>query len=150
MRRHSYLRAGAINSQGGSSGGPIIVTPGEDGVWSCDPDLPLNSLVYISGSNTVAEADGSSEETMTAIGFVSSKSGSSCAVHSAGELSGFEDLIPGRTYYAGKEPGTIWTSTEEDETFPLVVQVVGKAKTDEVLLVMINPGPFVIFPSISP
>jgi hypothetical protein len=150
MRRHSYLRAGAINSQNGSSGGTVVVVPGEDSVWSCDPGLPLNSLVYISSSNTVAEADGSSQDTMTSIGFVSSKSGSSCSVHSAGELAGFEGLIPGRTYYAGKEPGTIWTPTEEDETFPLVVQVVGKAKTEEVLLVMINPGPFILFPPISP
>jgi hypothetical protein len=126
------------------------VTPGEDGVWTGDPDIPLNSLVYISASNTVAEADASSQDTMMAIGFVSSKNGASCSVRSAGELSGFEDLIPGRTYYAGKEPGAIWTPSEEDEIFPLVVQVVGRAKTEEVLLVMINPGPFILVPPVSP
>lgn len=146
MRRHSYLRHTSRNpsDSSGGSGGPIIITPGEDAIWDCNPDIAINSLVYISDSNTVAEADGSSENTMTAIGFVSSKSGSSCSVHSVGELSGFADLIPSRTYYAGKEPGAIWTPTEEDENFPLVVQVVGKAKTEEVLLVMINPGPFIL------
>jgi len=150
MRRHSYLRAGALSSQGGSSGGTIIITPGEDGIWTCNPSLALNSLVYISASNTVDEASASSEDTMTAIGFATTKNGSACSVQSAGELPGFNGLLPGRTYYAGKEPGTIWTPTEEDETFPLVIQVVGKAKTDEVLLVMINPGPFVLVPPISP
>lgn len=151
MRRHSYLRSGAYSAQSsGGGGGTIIVTPGEDGVWDCDPDIALNALVYISSSNTVAEADGSSESTMTAIGFVASKTGSTCNVQSAGELAGFTGLLPGRTYYAGKTPGSIWTPTEEDEIFPIVVQVVGKAKTDEILLVMINPGPFILVPLVSP
>ena len=147
MRRHSYLRSGPFNPQGGSGGGTVIITPGDDGVWSCDSDLPVRSLVYISASGTVAKADASSEDTMMAIGFVASKDGSSCGVRTHGELGGFEDLIPGRTYYAGKTPGAIWTMTEGDETFPLVVQVIGRAKTESVLLVTVNPGPFIIFPT---
>ncbi len=146
MRKHSYLRSTyTAPTPGGSSG--VIVTPGQSGVWSCDEDLPLRSLVYISGSATVSPANASSNDTMMAIGFLSAISGTSGTVQSSGELGGFSNLVPGNTYYAGKEDGEIWTPSEEDETFPLVVQVVGRAKTEEILLVAINPGPFILVPA---
>lgn len=150
MRRHSYIRKGTRTIPEPTGGGPIIVTPGEGGVWSCPADLPLLSLVYVDSSNHVDKANASSTDTMMSIGFVSSKNGTSCSVQSNGELSGFSGLLPGKTYYASSVAGAIWTPTEESLIFPLVVQVVGTAKTDSILLVNINPGPFVLVPSESP
>lgn len=146
MRRHSFLRLGSYTEPDTTPANEtIVISPNTDSVWTAANDaVTANNLVYISDSNVVALANGSAEETMTGIGFVKSRSGSSVTVQSSGELSGFTGLLPGKTYFAGKTAGSIWALTEEDPSFPLVVQVVGKAKTSSVLFISINPGPYIL------
>lgn len=144
MRRHSFLRLGSyVAPPATGEAGQIIITPGTSSVWGTVADLPLRSLVYISGSNEVSLANATSLTTMKAIGFVSSKNNSDCGVQANGELSGFSGLTPGAVYYAGKTPGSIWTYTEEDSDFPPYIQMVGTAKTESILLVAISNGPFI-------
>lgn len=149
MKLHSYLRRGSYQppvDQGGGGGSTIIV-PGVTSIWGSIVSLDLLDAVYISGSNRIAKANASSINTMMCIGFVSSINGAEYTVQSTGELAGFTGLTPGATYYVGKSPGQIWTFSEEDSDFPSFIQVIGRAKTESILLLTIDPGPFIGAPT---
>jgi uncharacterized membrane protein len=108
--------------------------------FTCLAGVGLLKLVYESAADTVVYANATSIATMPAIGITIAKPGVATTVYVAtiGEVVGFAAaLIPGAPYFASLVAGAI---TDTPPSVPgQVVQQIGYAVTDSILMVALQP-----------
>ena len=81
-----------------------------DDVWNCPASVQVNGAVYVSGADTVDQADATAGSTkVPVIGFVTSKpTPTTAVVQYSGVLPNvFVGLVPGTIYYLSETPGGI-------------------------------------------
>jgi hypothetical protein len=107
-------------------------------VIGCPVGVAVRDAVYITGADTVDQADASSAVSSPAVGLVRAKPTATTAlVQTAGELPGFVGLTPGVPYYiSGTTPGAITAAAPGGGN---AVQVVGFARNTTTLIVLILP-----------
>lgn len=110
---------------------------GDTGTYTLGGGVVLKSIVYLSSSDTVSQADASSSATAPAIGIVTAIAGPSCTVQTEGEYSGFSGLTPGAIYYLSTTAGGI-TATPPSSTGQ-ILQKVGIAKDATTLVMEFDP-----------
>lgn len=139
MARKPIIRTAGLGQ------GAVVAT---DAAFTANYELGvvLNSLVYITGTGTVALADASSTATMPARGVVSAidyPAAGQALVVQQGEVPTFAGLTPGATYVASTTPGEILPEGSGDPAFPSasgeVIQTVGVALNATTLIVDAEP-----------
>lgn len=137
-----YLNGSRYSPTSGNAPAPST----SDFSATCGPSVAIGHAVYISGLNTVASADATSESTAPARGFVILKpSSTTCVVRPFGEVSGFSGLVPGTVYFLAKgSPGHISTSPPAVPVSqidpPVVQQTLGTPKTGSLFEAAVTPN----------
>ncbi len=127
--------------QSSENGGAYQNIADATGVYACPTTVAVGNVVYLSGADTVDQADADSASTMIAIGFVIDKpTTTSAVVQYGGEYAGFVGLTPGETYFVSTVAGAIVLSS--DGNYPTaagsVVQEVGFARSATTLVIDIS------------
>jgi hypothetical protein len=134
----SEVGAGAVGPHGNTHvfNGPDPVPNIEvlENPWNCTAGESVLDVVYQSASSTVRQANATSTLTMPAVGIIIAKpTATTCIIARSGEVPGFGSLTADRAYYVDTTNGAI-TSTPPNAGNN-VVQVVGYAKTNDILVV---------------
>jgi len=115
-----------------------------DSAWNATTDVEVGDFIFISGPEEIDRANSTSRATLPAIAIVVTKpTDTTATIRYANEYTfvGRDPLIPGALYYVSDtEPGKIFTPSEI-ETMPPFLQQVGRAKSEEILVLMIG-APF--------
>lgn len=116
----------------------LVPSPGEGVTFACTITELVGDAVYISASDTVAQADATTEATGPVVGFIVEKpTATTCRVVYGGLLTGLSGLVAGTKYYLRLTPGEI-TSTSPSNPGE-VSQKVGIAKNATSLFIQIDP-----------
>lgn len=104
---------------------------------TCTASEAIGQPVYVSGINTVSQADASSESTADVVGFVVAKaSTTSCTVRTNGVVSGLSGLTPGTTYFLSETTGGITSAPVT--TSGAVLFAIGKALSSTELIITVS------------
>jgi len=116
----------------GASGGSIV------GTYQCSTDVNVLDAVYLFNTDTVAQAEANSLDTVPVIGLVISKpTPTSAVVQYSGEIATFSGLIVDRSYYLSDTlPGGIVENAPVNTGS--IVQYLGFAKDSNTFVIMLG------------